>query len=90
MIIVTLPWENEEEDGESGGATRDKTFTTAEASGDGVKGGVAEKQESEGGKTVNGGSVSGINTESSIVVLIGNNFSLKNGNRVNNFKKKRR
>lgn len=80
-----LPRENEEDDGAGSGATGDEAFTAAKASGDAVEDGLAEEQEGEGGKAVNGGSVGGVNAESSVVVLIGDHFCLKNGKRGTRF-----
>lgn len=77
MKIGILPWENEEDDSASGRTTRDETFTTAKTSSDGVKNSLTKKQERESSNTVDGGSVGGVNTESSFIVLIRNHFGLK-------------
>lgn len=78
-VTGKLPREDEEEDGASGGATGDEAFAAAEASGDAVKDGVAEKQEGDGGEAVDGGGVGGVNAESSVVVLIGDHSGLEKG-----------
>ena len=77
---MELPRENEEDNGAGGGAASDEALAAAEASGDGVKDGVAEEEEGEGGEAVHGGGIGGVHAISSVVVLVGNHFSLQRRN----------
>ena len=70
-----LPWENVADDGASGWASGDETFPAAETSSDEVKENLIYKKEGEGHKSVKGGSIGGVNADSSVVV--GKLFSLK-------------
>lgn len=85
-----LPWENKEDNRTSSGTTGNKTFTAAETSSNNIKDSLTEEQERAGGETVDSGSVGGVNTERSVVVLIGNHFGLKKNNEIRerNTKKK--
>jgi hypothetical protein len=75
VIIEMLPWENVADDGASGWASGDETFPTAETSSDEVKENLIYKKEGEGNKSVEGGSIGGVNADSSVVV--GKLFRLK-------------
>ena len=75
--LVNLPWEDEEEDGTSSGATGNKASTETEASCNAVKHRLADQQQSKRRQAVHRRRIGVVNAESQLVVLIRHHFRLK-------------